>query len=69
MCSVYNTSVVVDLDRTTLKDLVEDFIKLKLGYEKKEFAVSNDVGILYEAIEDPDEDEELNLPKKLSELG
>lgn len=70
VCGVYNTSVVVDLERTTLKDLVEEFIKLKLGYTDKEFVVSNDVGILYEAINGSDDDEdEDNLPKKLSELG
>lgn len=53
-----------------MKDLVEEFIKLKLGYADKEFAVSNDVGILYEAIKGSDDDEdEDNLPKKLGELG
>lgn len=63
VCSVYNTSVVVDLSRATLNDLVEDFIKAKLGFEDKEFVVNNDVGILY------DFDETDNLPKKLSDLG
>lgn len=63
VCSVYSTSVSVDLSRATLSDLVEDFIKMHLGYGEKEFALSNEVGILY----DPDETE--NLGKKLSELG
>ncbi|KAH8706521.1 hypothetical protein BGZ61DRAFT_222642 [Ilyonectria robusta] len=63
VCSVYNTSVVVDLSRATLNDLVEYFIKAKLGFEDKEFVVNNDVGILY------DFDETDNLPKKLSDLG
>ncbi|KAF7543048.1 hypothetical protein G7Z17_g11062 [Cylindrodendrum hubeiense] len=63
VCSVYNTSVVVDLSRATLNDLVEDFIKAKLGFGEKEFVVNNDVGILY------DFDETDNLPKKLSDLG
>ncbi|OBR06752.1 ThiF family protein [Colletotrichum higginsianum IMI 349063] len=60
---VYQTSVFVDLSRATLKDLVEDFVRLELGYGDKEFAVNNDAGPLY----DPDETE--NLPKKLSDLG
>ncbi|GJD04638.1 thiF family protein [Colletotrichum higginsianum] len=63
VCSVYQTSVFVDLSRATLKDLVEDFVRLELGYGDKEFAVNNDAGPLY----DPDETE--NLPKKLSDLG
>lgn len=63
VCSVFQTSAVVDLSRATLKDLVEDFVRLQLGYGDKEIAVSSEAGILY----DPDETE--NLPKKLSELG
>ena len=53
----------MDLSRATLNDLVEDFVKLELGYGDKDFVVNNDVGILYDA------DETENLPKKLSELG
>lgn len=60
---MFQTSATVDLSRATLKDLVEDFVRLQLGYGEKEFAVSSEAGILY----DPDETE--NLPKKLSELG
>ncbi|OHF02378.1 ThiF family protein [Colletotrichum orchidophilum] len=63
VCSVYQTSVTVDMSRATLKDLVEDFVRLELGYGDKEFALNNDAGPLY----DPDETE--NLSKKLSELG
>ncbi|WYZ37148.1 hypothetical protein EsH8_II_000654 [Colletotrichum jinshuiense] len=63
VCSVYQTSVSVDMSRATLKDLVEDFVRLELGYGDKEFAVNNDAGPLY----DPDETE--NLSKKLSDLG
>ncbi|KAH8175565.1 thiF family protein [Sarocladium implicatum] len=63
VCSVLNTSLEVDLTRATLKDVVESFIKEKLGYGEKEFVVSNEVGILYDA------DETDNLPKKLTELG
>lgn len=53
----------MDLSRATLNDIVEDFIKVKLGYGDKEFVVSNDVGILY------DFDETDHLPKKLTDLG
>ena len=63
VCSVYQTSAVVDLSRATLSDLVEDFVKLELGYGDRDFVVNNDVGILYDA------DETENLGKKLSELG
>lgn len=63
VCSVYNTTVHVDLARATLHDVVEDFLKVQLGYGEKEFSVQNEVGILY----DPDEEE--NLEKKLTDLG
>ncbi|KAH8907350.1 hypothetical protein BR93DRAFT_692980 [Coniochaeta sp. PMI_546] len=63
VCGVYNTTAYVDFSRATLNDLVEDFLKLDLGYGEKEISISNEVGILY----DPDETE--NLDKKLSELG
>ncbi|KAK4150300.1 hypothetical protein C8A00DRAFT_18140 [Chaetomidium leptoderma] len=63
VCSVFQTRAYVDLSRATLNDLVEDFLKLQLGYGEKEISVSNEVGILY----DPDETD--NLGKKLSELG
>ncbi|KAH8677954.1 ThiF family protein [Xylariales sp. PMI_506] len=63
VCSAYQTSIYVDLDRATLNDLVEDFIKVQLGYGDREFSVNSEIGILY----DPDETD--NLPKKLSDLG
>ncbi|PKS07022.1 hypothetical protein jhhlp_005619 [Lomentospora prolificans] len=63
VCGTYQTSAYVDMSRATLNDLVEDFVRLGLGYGDKEFIVSNEVGILY----DPDETE--NLSKKLSDLG
>ncbi|KAL7624184.1 E1 ubiquitin-activating protein uba2 [Parahypoxylon ruwenzoriense] len=63
VCGAYNTSVYVDLSRATLSDLVEDFVRLELGYGEKEFAVNSDAGLLY----DPDETD--NLEKTLSELG
>ncbi|KAL2146090.1 hypothetical protein VTI28DRAFT_5183 [Corynascus sepedonium] len=63
VCGVFQTRAYVDLSRATLNDLVEDFLKLQLGYGEKDISVSNEVGILY----DPDETD--NLGKKLSELG
>ncbi|PNH45676.1 hypothetical protein VD0004_g2307 [Verticillium dahliae] len=63
VCSVFQVSAFVDFTKATLKDLVEDFVKVELGYGDKEFAVSNEIGPLF----DPEETE--NLPKKLSDLG
>ncbi|KEZ46093.1 hypothetical protein SAPIO_CDS0942 [Scedosporium apiospermum] len=63
VCGTYQTSAYVDMTRATLNDLVEDFVRLGLGYGDKEFIVSNEVGILY------DVDETENLNKKLTELG
>ncbi|TGJ87317.1 hypothetical protein E0Z10_g1448 [Xylaria hypoxylon] len=63
ICSNYQTSVCVDLSRATLNDLVEDFVKLQLGFGDRDFAVNSDAGLLY----DPDETD--NLEKLLSELG
>lgn len=63
VCGVFQTRAYVDLTRATLNDLVEDFLKLQMGYGEKEITVSNDVGILY----DPDETD--NLDKKLTDLG
>ncbi|KAI1740614.1 hypothetical protein F4680DRAFT_447936 [Xylaria scruposa] len=63
ICSNYQTSVCVDLTRATLNDLVEDFVKLQLGFGDRDFAVNSDTGLLY----DPDETD--NLQKLLSELG
>lgn len=53
----------MDLARATLRDLVDNFLRLELGYGEKELSVRTDVGILY----DPDETD--NLDKKLSDLG
>ncbi|KAL7941661.1 hypothetical protein V8C42DRAFT_174207 [Trichoderma barbatum] len=63
VCGVYYTSVIADLSRATLEDIVEGLVKAQFGYGDKEFVVSNDVGVLY----DPDETD--NLGKKLTELG
>ena len=52
----------MDPGRATLNNLVEDILRLQLGYGD-EFSVNNEVGTLY----DPELDD--NLPKKFSELG
>ncbi|KAF3400280.1 Ubiquitin-activating enzyme E1 [Talaromyces pinophilus] len=62
VCSVAQGKVVVDLERATLNDLVEDIIRGKLGYTE-EFSINTDAGMIY----DPDLDD--NLPKKLVDLG
>jgi ubiquitin-like 1-activating enzyme E1 B len=62
VCSVAQTRLLVDLSRATLNDLVEDFLRLELGYGE-EFVVNNEQGLLYD-VEETD-----NLEKKLSELG
>jgi ubiquitin-like 1-activating enzyme E1 B len=54
--------LVIDPDRATLKDLVEDVLRLQLGYGE-DLTVNNEVGIVY------DLDLEDNLPKKFSEMG
>lgn len=63
VCGVYQTSAFVDLSKATLKDLVDDFVRLELGFGDREFALNNETGPLY----DPEETE--NLAKKLSDLG
>ena len=56
------SKLIVDTERATLNDLVEDVLKLQLGYGE-EFSVNNEVGTLF----DPELDD--NLGKKFSELG
>ncbi|KAG5953335.1 hypothetical protein E4U53_005981 [Claviceps sorghi] len=63
VCGVFNVSIMVDLSRATLNDVVEDIVKEHLGFGDREFVLSNSVGIMYDA------DETQNLPKKLSNLG
>ncbi|CAJ2511370.1 Uu.00g069950.m01.CDS01 [Anthostomella pinea] len=63
VCGNYQSSIYVDLERATLNDFVEDFVRLQLGYGDREFAVNSEAGLLY----DPGETD--NLEKKLSELG
>lgn len=62
VCGVTQSRIVVDTSRATLSDLVEDVLKLQLGYGG-EFSVNNEVGTLY----DPELDD--NLSKKFSDLG
>jgi len=62
VCSVAQSTLVVDPFRATLKDLVEGLLRLKLGYGE-EFSVNSEAGLLY----DPEED--VNLPKTFTELG
>jgi ubiquitin-like 1-activating enzyme E1 B len=62
VCGVAQGKIYVDPDRATLNDLVEDVLRMQLGYGE-EFSVSNEIGTIY----DPDLDD--NLPKKLSDLG
>ncbi|MCJ1398452.1 E1 ubiquitin-activating protein uba2 [Xylographa trunciseda] len=62
VCGVTQSRLVVDTSRATLNDLVEDVLKLQLGYGD-EFSVNNEIGTLY----DPELDD--NLTKKFSDLG
>jgi ubiquitin-like 1-activating enzyme E1 B len=52
----------VDMSRATLGDLVEDFLRLELGYGE-EIVVNHGDDLLY------DVEETENLAKKLSDLG
>ena len=53
---------MVDTARATLNNVVEDLLRLQLGYGE-EFSVNSEVGTLYDVeLED-------NLPKKLIDLG
>ncbi|MCJ1391780.1 E1 ubiquitin-activating protein uba2 [Xylographa bjoerkii] len=62
VCGVTQSRLLVDASRATLKDLVEDVLKLQLGYGD-EFSVNNEIGTLF----DPELDD--NLSKTFSELG
>ncbi|CAF9910654.1 MAG: E1 ubiquitin-activating protein uba2 [Alectoria fallacina] len=62
VCGVMSSALIVDPNRATLNDLVEDVLKTQLGYGD-EFSINNEVGTLY----DPDLDD--NLSKKFSDLG
>lgn len=62
VCGVVQSRLVVDKNRATLQNLVQDILKDQLGYGD-EFSINNEVGILF----DPELDE--NLLKKFSDLG
>ncbi|KAF7594451.1 E1 ubiquitin-activating protein uba2 [Aspergillus hancockii] len=62
VCSVALGRVKIDPERATINDLVQDILRLQLGYGE-ELSLSNELGTIY------DLDLEDNLPKKLSELG
>jgi len=62
VCSVAQATLYVDMSRATLHDVVEDFLRLELGYGD-EFVVNNEIGTLYD-VEETD-----NLAKKLIDLG
>ncbi|KAH9224509.1 hypothetical protein DL95DRAFT_378124 [Leptodontidium sp. 2 PMI_412] len=62
VCSVAQTRLLVDMSRATLEDLVEDFLRLELGYGE-EIVINHGDNLLYD-VEETD-----NLSKKLSELG
>ncbi|KAF2088735.1 ThiF family protein [Saccharata proteae CBS 121410] len=62
VCGVAQTTLVVDTSRATIKDLVEDFLRIQLGYGE-ELSITSDAGILY----DPELDD--NLPKRFAEVG
>ncbi|KAB8238069.1 E1 ubiquitin-activating protein ubaB [Aspergillus alliaceus] len=62
VCSVAQGRVKIDPERATINDLVQDILRLQLGYGE-EFSVSTELGTIY----DPDLEDNLN--KKLSEMG
>ncbi|KAE8356330.1 hypothetical protein BDV28DRAFT_127123 [Aspergillus coremiiformis] len=62
VCSVAQGRVKIDPERATINDLVQDILRVQLGYGE-ELSVSNELGTIY----DPDLED--NLTKKLSELG
>lgn len=62
MCSVAQAQVLVDMSRATLGDLVENFLRLELGYGD-EIVVNHGDDLLY------DVEEMENLGKKLDDLG
>lgn len=62
VCSVAQIQILVDMSRATLGDLVEDFLRLELGYGE-EIVVNHGDSLLYD-VEETD-----NLEKKMGELG
>ncbi|RAL15739.1 E1 ubiquitin-activating protein ubaB [Aspergillus homomorphus CBS 101889] len=62
ICSVAHARLKIDPKRATVNDLVEQVLRLQLGYGE-EFSLTTESGIIY----DPDLED--NLPKKLLDLG
>lgn len=62
ICAVAQSDLIIDPSRAILNDLVNDVLKLKLGYGN-ELSISNDAGLLY------DLDYDDNLEKKFIDLG
>ncbi|KAI9780574.1 MAG: E1 ubiquitin-activating protein uba2 [Peltula sp. TS41687] len=62
VCAVAQSRLEVDTSRATLNDLVENLLRVELGYGE-EFSVNNEIGTLY----DPDLDD--NLDKRFKDLG
>ena len=62
VCGIATSRLEVDPTRATLNDLVEDVLRLQLGYGE-ELTINNEVGTVY----DPDLDD--NLGKKFEDLG
>ncbi len=62
VCGVMQSRLMVDPQRATLNNLVEDVLKKQLGYGE-EFSINSEAGMLY----DPDLDD--NLEKKFSDMG
>jgi ubiquitin-like 1-activating enzyme E1 B len=62
VCGIATSRLEVDPTRATLKDLVEDILRLQLGYGE-ELTINNEIGTVY----DPDLDD--NLSKKFEDLG
>lgn len=61
VCGVKAGRLIVDSQRASLGDLVDNVLKKSFGYD--EFTVNSEAGTLY----DPELDD--NLPKKLADLG
>lgn len=62
VCGVMQSRLIIDPNRATLENLVQDVLRLKLGYGE-ELMINSEAGTIY----DPDLED--NLPKKFSELG
>ena len=62
VCGVMQSSLLMDPERGTLKDLVDNVLKTQLGYGE-EITINSEMGTIF----DPDLED--NLPKRLRELG